>query len=591
MSEPIDVLVAGAGPVGLTAAYELARRGLRIRVVDAASGPATTSRAIATHPRTLETYDQMGLADRMIARGLVVQAFTMYSNGRRLARLDADYTEIPTRFPFTLAIDQVFTEEVLRGALAELGVAVEWGSRLEAFSQHDAGVRASVRTTGPAGGTDGGGPATGGTDGGGPAEPAGATELIEAGWLVGCDGGHSLVRKLLGLPLIGEANETWLIADAQVDTELPRNSIYWIRSGSGTMMMAPLPGERRWRMLDTVEVDYDGDAAVIAERFSRKLSAGTGTPVSAHAPGWVSVFTAQQRMVPAMRRDRVFVAGDAAHVHSPASGQGMNTGIQEAYNLGWKLAQVVRGEAGAQLLDSYSAERVPIGRELLGSTKRATALVALKNRLAGLALPVVFGIVQRVPALRVRGQRTALGRVSGLKLGYPDGPLTSPGGTVPAAPAAGERVVRVHPDEAASPGWRALLAQLRDLRWTLLAFGPDAVAEAGRLGAPDWLSVRTVSGPAGTGPAGTGAASIVPVGTGAASIVPAGPDAAGPGEPVPLADPDGTLATTLGCADGGWLLIRPDGYLAARGTVLTGDAVEAALRPAGPIRPVPVPTS
>ncbi|MEV0001604.1 FAD-dependent oxidoreductase [Micromonospora sp. NPDC050980] len=543
MSEPIDVLVAGAGPVGLTAAYELARRGVRVRLVDAAPGPATTSRAIATHPRTLETYDQMGIVDRMVARGLVVQAFTMYSNGRRLARLDADYTEIPTRFPFTLAIDQVFTEEVLRAALAEHGVTVEWGTRLERFTQDDAAVRATVA----------------GAD-------AGRPEVVEAGWLVGCDGGHSVVRKQLGLPLIGAANETWLIADALVDTDLPRNSIYWIRSGSGTLMMAPLPGERRWRMLDTVEVDHDGDAAVIAERFSRKLSAGTGTPVSVRSPGWVSVFTAQQRMVPAMRGGRVFVAGDAAHVHSPASGQGMNTGIQEAYNLGWKLAQVVRGEAGPALLDTYGAERVPIGRELLGSTRRATALVALKNRLAGLALPVVFGVVQRIPALRVRGQRTALGRVSGLKLGYRTGPLTSTGSTPPDAPAPGERVTRVHPEQAASPGWQALLAHLRDVRWTLLAFGTGAgsTADAVAAAVPPWLSVRHVVRAADPGAGAT---------TGAA--------------PVALVDPDGVLAATLGCADGGWLLIRPDGYVAARGAALSVDAVRAALRPAHPL-PAPV---
>jgi len=298
--------------------------------------------------------------------------------------------------------------------------------------------------------------------------------------------------------------------------------------------MAPLPGERRWRMLDTVDVDPGGTPAAIAERFSRKLTAGVGSPVRVEEPGWVSVFTAQQRMVPRMRAGRVFVAGDAAHVHSPASGQGMNTGIQEAFNLAWKLAMVIRGEAGDALLDTYSAERVPIGRDLLGSTKNATALVALKSRVAAALLPVVFGLVQRIPALRVRGQRKALGRVAGLNVGYPDGPLTRPAAPGP-GPRPGERVVRVDPDTARSPGWAALVAQLREPGWTLLLFGAaTAPAAAGEL---PWLTVRA------------------------------------------LPDPDGRLAAGLGVTGTGWLLIRPDGYLAARGTELTDADLAAALSP------------
>jgi NADPH-dependent dioxygenase len=539
--EQVDVLIAGAGPVGLTAAYELARRGVRVKVIDAADGPAPASRAIATHPRTLETYDQMGIAEEMIARGLMVQAFTMFSNGHLLVRLDADYTDSPTQFPYTVAIDQVFTEEVLRSAVGRLGVRIGWGQALASFEETGDGVRAQT-STGP----------------------------VEAGWLIGCDGGHSTVRKQLGLPLIGDANETWLIADSQVDTELPRNSIYWIRAEGGTLMMAPLPGERRWRMLDTVDVDYDGDAAAIADRFTRKLSAGTGSEVAVCPPGWVSVFTAQQRMVPAMRAGRVFVAGDAAHVHSPASGQGMNTGIQEAYNLAWKLAMVVHGQADADLLDSYDAERVPIGRELLTSTKRATALVALKNKLAGIMLPIVFGIIRRVPPLRVRGQRTALARVSGLDLGYPVSPLTVPadsllaepvpaGSASGARPAPGERVRAITID-GSSPAWQALRAELRETPWTLLAFRPEptvtqapiaadvdtAAAALAEIGAP-WLSVRTVT------------PGMAPVG--------------------PLPDPDGALTAALDAAPGAWILIRPDGYVAARGTAVTAAAVLAAIGP------------
>ena len=179
-----QVLVAGAGPVGLTAAHELARRGLRVRLVDAASGPSRTIRAVATHPRTLETYDQMGVVGDILGRGRRNRAFTMYAKGRRLVRLDADYSTMPTSYPYTLVIGQTETEAVLRDAVARLGVEVEWGVRLAGFEQDADGVRA--RLTG-ADGTE---------------------EHVDADWLVGCDGGHSTVRKLLGLELTGQTSET-----------------------------------------------------------------------------------------------------------------------------------------------------------------------------------------------------------------------------------------------------------------------------------------------------------------------------------------------------------------------------------------------
>jgi 6-methylpretetramide 4-monooxygenase / 4-hydroxy-6-methylpretetramide 12a-monooxygenase len=542
----VDVLVAGAGPVGLTLAHELVRRGVRVRVVDARPGPATTSRAIATHPRTLEIYHQMGIVDKALPLGQRITAFTLFQRGRRLTRLEADYRKMPTRFPFTLTISQVSTEKVLRDALTGLGVTVEWGVRLGDFEHDGDGVRARLD------------------------HADGTVEWTDVPWLAGCDGGHSLVRKKLGLRLAGESSETWMLADTQVETDLPRNSIYWVRTEGVTMMMVPLVEPGRWRLLDTADAEHDSEPVRVAERFGRMISAGIGAKFRVSVPDWVSVFTFQQRMISRMRVGRCLVAGDAAHVHSPASGQGMNTGIQEAYNLAWKLAMVVHGQAEEALLDTYTEERVPVGADLLRSTKTATRLIQLKNPVADRILPVFFAVVRNVAAVRRRMQGKILGNMSGLGVNYATAALSLGADDPGEGPRPGERVSRVTADDARSAACRELLTELRDPRWTLLAFVGGSTRAAGLRelaeSAGDWLSVRAVL-------------------------------TARPGEtssddlPHPLND-DGSLQRILGADAGTWLLVRPDGYLCARGRDLTDEAFRECLgRLPLAVTPAPAPAN
>ncbi|WP_020497311.1 FAD-dependent oxidoreductase [Sciscionella marina] len=525
-----EVLIVGAGPVGLVAAHELSRHGLRVRVIDARTGPADTSRAIATHPRCLETYDQMGVIADVLPRGQRITAFTLYREGKKLTRLSADYTTTPTRYPFTLAIEQEQTEQALRYAMHRRGIAVEWGVRLETFEQLGDQVHATLRAA------------------------DGTVSRFAVPWLLGCDGGHSTVRKTLGLPLLGQSSETWMIADARVHTDVPADSIYWVHTGGRTLMMAPLR-DGRWRLLDTARTERDIPPQEIAQRFSAELSKGLGVATRIEKPQWSSVFTFQQRMVPRMQLDRCFVAGDAAHVHSPASGQGLNTGIQEAVNLAWKLAMVARGLAGPALLETYSAERVPVGEALLQTTNRATFLVQLKNTLAGLALPVVFAIVRAVPEIRRRLQRKILGRVSGLRLAYADSPLTVPErGRSRNGPVPGERFCQITESQAGRPGWLALLAELREPSWSLFVFsGNETVHTVGAELAErhsDWLSVRTIAD-----------------------------DATCATATRPIVDALGDIRATLGSTDNGWALVRPDGYLAARGRTLGHAVFEEAIAP------------
>ena len=513
----VDVLVAGAGPVGLTAALQLARWGVSVRLVDAAAGPATTSRALGTHARSLEIYDQLGILADIAPYGTRVNAFIRHQ-GTRTARVDFDFGDLMTPFPYMFNIDQVITERVLRGHAATAGIDVEWNTRLESFQHDDDAVTAQLRTG------DGGG---GG--GGGDGSNSGR-ETVRAQYLWGCDGAHSTVRKILQLPLAGEATHTWLIADALVDTDLDRDGVHWLFPAGGAVMMFPFPDPGKWRLLDTTGHGNCEDLAQIAGQFSAKLSQSLGNDTVVASPSWASKFTIQQRAVPAMHVGRCFVSGDAAHVHSPASGQGLNTGIQDAYNLAWKLAMVVHGDADAGLLDTYDTERVPIGQALLASTGQVMNTAMVESASTD-AADSDSGFARQL-----------IRNMSGLNIAYHHSPLTVPNHEAGEGPRPGQRLTQIPAAQAQSPGWTSLRALLRTSAWHLLLSAGGGYATradqvtAGTTSPPNWLETVTVSR--------------------------SRPDH----DHHSVWDPDGQVHDTLDLTESDWILLRPDGYLSARGT-------------------------
>lgn len=502
----VDVLVAGAGPVGLMAASQLARAGVSVRLVDAAPGPAMTSRALGAHARSLEIYDQLGVLGEIAPHGTRVNGFVRHHEGRG-TRSDYNFGDLATRFPYMLNIDQVIIERVLRARAASLGVPVEWAAKLERFQQDDDGVMAVVRTR------------------------SGTEETVRARYLWGCDGGHSIVRRSLQLPLEGEPAHTWLIADAIVHTDVARDGLHWLYPGGGALMLFPFPEPGKWRLLDTSGEGTPEDPEQIARQFSGKLSQALGHDTVVESPSWASKFTIQQRAVPAMHRGRCFVSGDAAHVHSPASGQGLNTGIQDAYNLAWKLAMVVHGQADSALLETYDLERVPIGHALLASTSEVMSSVMVDRPGAPQDSTLTAQSLRRF-------QRRLIRNMSGLAIAYPDSPLTLPEDAPSTGPHPGERLTQAWADDAQSPGWTSLRAALRTPGWHLLEFTENGPVASGTGSLPAWVEPVAIS------------RSRL---AGANSVW----------------DLDGRVHDTLTAHDGDWILARPDGYLSARGTGAT----------------------
>lgn len=355
MTDVLDVLVVGAGPTGLTLAGELLRRGLTVRVIDEAEAPTVQSRAIVVHARTLEILDDIGVADALRARGVELHGATIYANGQPVFR--TRFEQLDTRFPYLLSVAQSETEAVLAELLERRGGRVERKTSLDGFRQDGTGVNAM--TTGPDGERE-----------------------VRAAWLVGCDGARSTVRKALDIPFDGDTYDArFLLADVKIDWDVRTDMVSSWFADDGMVACFPMR-DARWRVIATDTADVASDVEPSLDEVQTLFAKRTASKGVLSDPVWTARFRIHCRQVAHYRDDRVFLAGDAAHIHSPAGGQGMNTGIQDAHNLAWKLALVHRGHARALLLDSYHAERHEIGRAVLRGTDLATKIGTLESPLA-----------------------------------------------------------------------------------------------------------------------------------------------------------------------------------------------------------------
>jgi 2-polyprenyl-6-methoxyphenol hydroxylase-like FAD-dependent oxidoreductase len=475
-SHDVPVLIVGAGPTGLTAALELSRLGVGVRIVDRAPERSLTSRALGIQPRTVELLRVRGVGDEMLRLGNRARATALYSEGVKLAAIELH--RMPSEFNYVLLLAQSETERLLTEALNRQGIKIERGVELTALTQHRDGVSAVLRSGG------------------------GAEEVVDASYLIAADGSHSAIRKALGLTFSGRSlTHNYVLGDLHIAGDVPEDQLSIFLARNGFLAVFPM-GDGRFRFMATDPDGITGDTGdPTLDDIQHLYDRAAHLPAQLYNLNWSSRFRINSRHMTTLRDARVFFGGDAAHVHSPAGGQGMNAGIQDMINLSWKLAMVLDGRARPELLDTYQSDRLPVIRQLVRMTERATRAFNSTNPLVHAAITRLAPIV----LARSRVQDKAAPRLGQLAAGYRDCPIAKGGGRIGAL-RAGDRV----PDLWVGDG---RLYDLLDLSTLTLFVTGDAIAEA-CLRWDGVVALRRVS----------------------IDAIPAG-----------------------------WLLVRPDGYLAAAG--------------------------
>ena len=411
MTKP--VLIVGAGPVGMTMASELARYGVAVRIVDKAAQRTDKSKALVLWSRTLELLDRGGGSAPFVDAGFKAEAVNFIAGDKVIGRVAMDGVQSP--HPYGLMLPQSETERLLEERLRDLGVAVEREVELATFKRSDDGVEAVLRHT------------------------DGREETVSADWLLGCDGAHSAVRHGLGAPFAGETlDSSWMLADVHMrgypcpDTEA---SVYWHRDG--VLIIFPISPGRYRIIADLPPSGVEHPPAPTLEQAQAVMDQRGPSGLVAFDPIWLAGFRINGRKVSNYHWGRAFLVGDAAHVHSPAGGQGMNTGMQDAFNLAWKLALVIRKTGDDHLLDSYSPERSKVGDEVLKAAGRLTAVGTMTNPIAQTVRNLVGHVMLGLAPI----QHAFADTMTEVAIGYPDSPLNGP--SLGGGPKSGERIIPV----------------------------------------------------------------------------------------------------------------------------------------------------
>jgi len=385
-----DVLIVGAGPVGLFLANECARRGIRCKLIEAKSTQSEHSKALAIFPRTLEIFDMAGVAAPFIDAANRVTSVEVIAHGRVLAHMP--FIPEGTPYPFIAMVPQNVTEKLLVEQLRRKGGAIEYDTSFVSAVQHQDFVRVTL-------------------------EHKGRRQDMTAAWVVGCDGAHSAVRHVLNLPFEGAAyHDLFMLADIETNDTLPADQLQLCPNEDGPLAIFPISSIRR-RIVATVK-SPEGDAPsldLVRKLLKQRAPAG----IEAYKLIWSSYFHIHHRHVAQLRQGRMFLAGDAAHIHSPFGAQGMNTGLQDVWNLVWKLDLVLGGHADGGLLDTYTTERLPVIKHVIGISDFLTRVMATPNKFAQALRDTVIPMVSRLTPF----QHAFVQKLSELGIAYHGSPI------------------------------------------------------------------------------------------------------------------------------------------------------------------------
>ena len=452
-----DVLITGAGPTGLMLANQLARRGVRTLLIDRHAGPSRETRALGVHARTLEIYSQLGIAERALTLGKRANGAQLWVQGRKAAYVPlVDAGSRLTPYPCILVLGQDDNERILGDRLHDWDQSVQWNTSLDSLQQHDGHVSATLTRAG------------------------GGKREVRARWIAGCDGSHSTVRALNGIAFEGAPYEhVFYVADVQATGSMVAAQVNVFLWKQAFHLFFPMRGDGHWRIVGILPPWLRGRDPVSFDDVLPSLRGETDLALSVDRCSWFSTYRIHHRRAAHFRSGRCFLLGDAAHIHSPVGAQGMNTGLQDAYNLAWKLALVANGHAAASLLDSYEDERMPVAQRLLDSTDRAFRLVVSTHPLAALMRTQVLARLAALVMGSRRLQEAGFRAVSQIGIHYRDSGLAVSTARLPAAsPQAGDRFPWLQLVLQAGGPVQDLFGSLEDTHFHLLLFGQAASAQA-----------------------------------------------------------------------------------------------------------------
>jgi 2-polyprenyl-6-methoxyphenol hydroxylase-like FAD-dependent oxidoreductase len=446
----IDVLIVGAGPTGLMLANQLARRGIRTMIIDRHSGPSLQTRALGVQARTLEIYAKLGIADRAVELGKPGNGADMWSDGRHIGRVGfGDAGKSMTPYAYLLVLGQDDNERIMGERLCDWNLSVQWNTELVALQQEPEKVSVTLKLT------------------------DGTTRKLTAAYVAGCDGARSAVRELNAITFPGAPYEhVFFVADVEVTGTMVPEEVNIYLWKKGFHLFFPMRGKDHWRIVGIVPPELRDRENLDFDSVTPSLRNEAGNALSFTSCSWFSTYRIHHRSASRFRVGRCFVLGDAAHIHSPVGAQGMNTGLQDAYNLAWKLALVVSGKAEAALLDSYEAERLPVAQRLLNTTDRAFRLIVSDSWFAGLMRTKVIARIAAFAMKRKWMQQFGFRMVSQIGIHYRKSSLSVCPDSLPkGAPQAGDRFPWLKLKLQANGQVEDLYNKLDDTKFQLLVFG------------------------------------------------------------------------------------------------------------------------